>query len=229
VDFKKKRRTNSRRENTKRQIMKNNKKLMAVVAAGLACSASSSIAALTPISPGGSGTLTGTYTLGGGASVVGTLVSAYDVGTGAGEDKGTLTSTVYTGDGNNPLGGLTFVYTITSTIGDVTGLTVDGFGLPVQVANLVSTLALATGVTYGNFGNINFAWPNAENAPTTLSVVVDTSSRSFGINPANIQDATAANVFDLAPVPEPTTILAGALMLLPLGIGAVRSLRKERA
>ncbi len=34
---------------------------------------------------------------------------------------------------------------------------------------------------------------------------------------------------DNVPVPEPTTMLAGALMLLPLGVGAIRSLRKERA
>jgi hypothetical protein len=32
-----------------------------------------------------------------------------------------------------------------------------------------------------------------------------------------------------APVPEPTTIAAGALMLLPFGIGAIRSIRKARA
>lgn len=29
-------------------------------------------------------------------------------------------------------------------------------------------------------------------------------------------------------VPEPGTILAGALMLVPLGVGAVRALRKSR-
>jgi hypothetical protein len=31
-----------------------------------------------------------------------------------------------------------------------------------------------------------------------------------------------------APVPEASTVMAGALMLLPLGIGALRALRKER-
>ena len=31
-----------------------------------------------------------------------------------------------------------------------------------------------------------------------------------------------------APVPEPSTIFAGALLLLPLGVGAVRSFRKQR-
>ncbi|HUZ07346.1 MAG TPA: hypothetical protein VMV89_07640, partial [Candidatus Paceibacterota bacterium] len=30
------------------------------------------------------------------------------------------------------------------------------------------------------------------------------------------------------PVPEASTVMAGALMLLPFGIGAIRSLRKER-
>jgi hypothetical protein len=34
---------------------------------------------------------------------------------------------------------------------------------------------------------------------------------------------------EASPVPEPTTVLAGALLLLPLGIGAVRSMRKVRA
>jgi len=31
-----------------------------------------------------------------------------------------------------------------------------------------------------------------------------------------------------ASVPEPFTYFAGALLLLPLGVGAIRSLRKER-
>lgn len=32
-----------------------------------------------------------------------------------------------------------------------------------------------------------------------------------------------------APVPEPTTVMAGALMLLPLGIGGYRALRRKQA
>lgn len=31
-----------------------------------------------------------------------------------------------------------------------------------------------------------------------------------------------------APIPEPTTVFAGAILLLPLGVGAARSLRKNR-
>ena len=32
-----------------------------------------------------------------------------------------------------------------------------------------------------------------------------------------------------APIPEPSTVIAGVMMLLPFGVGAIRSLRKERA
>jgi hypothetical protein len=38
----------------------------------------------------------------------------------------------------------------------------------------------------------------------------------------------AAGNFQVAPVPEPTTIVAGALLLLPFGASAVRSLRKRQ-
>lgn len=31
-----------------------------------------------------------------------------------------------------------------------------------------------------------------------------------------------------APVPEPTTIIAGAICLVPLAVGAVRAIRKDR-
>ena len=39
---------------------------------------------------------------------------------------------------------------------------------------------------------------------------------------------TVEVVSEPAPVPEPTTLVAGALLLLPFGVGAIRSLRKER-
>jgi hypothetical protein len=32
-----------------------------------------------------------------------------------------------------------------------------------------------------------------------------------------------------SPVPEPTTIISGAMLLLPFGVGAVRFFRKQRA
>jgi len=42
-------------------------------------------------------------------------------------------------------------------------------------------------------------------------------------------NATGTSIPVPAPVPEASTVMAGALMLLPFGIGAIRSLRKERA
>ena len=40
---------------------------------------------------------------------------------------------------------------------------------------------------------------------------------------------TGTDCSDVIPVPEPSTIVAGALLLLPLGVSAFRILRKERA
>jgi hypothetical protein len=40
--------------------------------------------------------------------------------------------------------------------------------------------------------------------------------------------ALAGTLIPSAPVPEASTVVAGALMLLPLGVGAIRALRKER-
>lgn len=46
---------------------------------------------------------------------------------------------------------------------------------------------------------------------------------NFGANPTGVRFEGSVSV------PEPTTVVAGALMLLPFGIGAVRSLRKDRS
>lgn len=59
-------------------------------------------------------------------------------------------------------------------------------------------------------------------------IYVFTTANFFGVNNASVTDGVSANTTDLAPVPEANTIVAGALMLLPLGIGAVRAIRKER-
>jgi hypothetical protein len=62
-------------------------------------------------------------------------------------------------------------------------------------------------------------------------LAVLTNTRTFAENYGQIQDHFTAtgSILAPAPVPEPGTILAGALMLLPLGIGAIRALRKEHA
>jgi len=65
--------------------------------------------------------------------------------------------------------------------------------------------------------NVTFQGYTVGNLLALGSGSTDTSSFS-----ATIQASSAS------PVPEANTIVAGALMLLPLGIGAVRAIRKER-
>jgi hypothetical protein len=57
---------------------------------------------------------------------------------------------------------------------------------------------------------------------------IQTDVTTVGAGTGLEQDNFQALGNTLAPIPEPTTIAAGALMLLPLGIGAMRSLRKDR-
>jgi hypothetical protein len=44
----------------------------------------------------------------------------------------------------------------------------------------------------------------------------------------SIQDTYSQNIQVLAPVPEPTTMIAGALLLLPFGASTLRILRKRQ-
>lgn len=59
--------------------------------------------------------------------------------------------------------------------------------------------------------------------PGTGSIIDDTVG-PWGNNPGS----GGTQIPIPAPVPEASTVMAGALMLLPLGIGALRALRKER-
>lgn len=57
------------------------------------------------------------------------------------------------------------------------------------------------------------------------------SSNSYGISDYTLFNVTTNGNGNGngTPVPEASTVMAGALMLLPLGIGAIRALRKERS
>ncbi|HTV63940.1 MAG TPA: hypothetical protein VMH30_15375 [Verrucomicrobiae bacterium] len=71
-------------------------------------------------------------------------------------------------------------------------------------------------------------FPNTPTGGSSDLIYVFTSADSYGVNGATADDGVSANTTDLAPVPEPSTVMAGALMILPLGFGAFRALRKER-
>lgn len=205
-----------------------------MVATGIVGSAISSRADVITPSVGGTeiGPLTSpAYTLGGGAVLLDSTTSQFNFGA-ASTDSGNLISSVYNNDGNNSLGGYTFVYQIQITTGDISTLDLNsGFAGTLGVFNYSGTAENLNKVTYFSAGNINFVWdptvgPNGD--PQTISIVIDTSANTYGGATASLIDSGSETVADLVPVPEPTTLAAGALMLLPFGLGALRSLRKDQ-
>jgi hypothetical protein len=201
--------------------MKTYQTIIAAVAAGLTCS-TSAFAALVPISVGQSQNPIGTTSVAGGASSLDTITSSL-----TGSDTGSFTATVYTHDSNNYFGltGLTFVYSLSLTSGQVGKISLnDFFTGSVVLANDAGVAA-----SYGNFvsgGTVGFGYFNDFTGSTTL--IVQTAAAGFDISNALFQDGVQSDATSLAPVPEASTVMAGALMLLPFGMGAIRSLRKDR-
>ena len=64
---------------------------------------------------------------------------------------------------------------------------------------------------------------------TPIAVAPTGGSNFSGDNPWVQPDQDILAQFDVTPVPEPTTMLAGALLLLPFGASTLRILRKTRA
>jgi hypothetical protein len=64
----------------------------------------------------------------------------------------------------------------------------------------------------------------------TVDLIVTNTPQDFG-NPtgANVEFSSVGNnVMNVIPVPEASTVAAGALMLLPLGVSALRIMRKKQ-
>jgi hypothetical protein len=62
----------------------------------------------------------------------------------------------------------------------------------------------------------------------TEILVVNTAWTTYETQAGSVIDGHSANVSILAPVPEPTTMVAGALLLLPFGASTIRILRRNR-
>jgi hypothetical protein len=189
--------------------------IIAVAGAGLILSAVTSNAQLTY-----SGAVSDSTTL----SATPTLGSSYANGILSGTvDEWVIAAG---GDANNTYGGLTFVLQVNETGSDIVDqLSIDGFG----------------GVTgsFGYSGADTVAYASAAAGPVQVDfasgytgagdyVYLYTSAPSDGGSIVNIQDSINTSAQILAPVPEASTVMAGALMVLPLGFGAFRALRKER-
>jgi hypothetical protein len=98
------------------------------------------------------------------------------------------------------------------------------------VTGFYNTVSSSTSTVVWNFADAG--QPTLETVAFTSLVgptagtgsLIDGTSGPWGDNPG-----AGGSPIPVPGVPEASTIVAGALMLLPLGIGAVRSLRKERA
>ena len=144
------------------------------------------------------------------------------------------------------LTGSTYTYSYTFTVGNlvgssftpttanpVTAFTIDTpFSL--SIASISTDSSGATGVLAVN-NNITWLYSNPANTDTDsyTSLFPPTLGGGSGNDGAPSVSWSVANpggtpIPDPTPLPEASTVMAGALMLLPLGIGAVRALRKER-
>ena len=151
----------------------------------------------------------------------------------------TLTSRVFQESlGDNPLGGYTFVYTLAntgpSTDDEVARLSIDNWmNLPASgvAGNSASAGAiLSTFATRSGNGNvIGFNWYSPDLAPGSFAeVFIRTSMQYMTTASATVQDGSSVTGIPTYAVPEPSTVLAGALLLLPFGASTIRFLRKSR-
>jgi hypothetical protein len=144
--------------------------------------------------------------------------------------------------------GLTFVYQITDNGPDSvlaasfstfpgSAIVSTGTGANGETASALFGIALTGGSSAGAgtfaYNTVTGAGAATFNGNLPIGDISDylyinTDLTSYGTGIGNEIDNFTAGGAIYAPIPEPTTIVAGALMLLPLGIGAMRSLRKDR-
>ena len=208
--------------------MKNYKTIIAAVVAGVALTAVTSQAALVT-----------------GSLVNQTLFQQPGSSTGGntGDNDGIVSSWVISGYSGN-VNGLTFVFQVVNKGPDTTTQdSFSNFGGTFLSAGSTTTSTFFDGLVFGSavsgsssFSSVNAITPGGSvgfNATTVFNgtsdyFYINTSAKTFSAGSAREQDGFQAIGATLAPVPEPSTVVAGALMLLPFGIGAIRSLRKDR-
>ena len=140
----------------------------------------------------------------------------FTVGTLAG--TGFTATTISSPYNGNPVNAFTIDTPFSSTIANISSVA-GGFG----------QLTVNNSITWSYLGAFGIA------APQLSDTVSFTSSYGPGLNGGRGNDgspsvawSTTPGSLVAAPVPEASTVMAGALMLLPFGIGAIRSLRKDR-
>ena len=162
--------------------------------------------------------------------------------------SGTITSWVVR-DPANPLGGLSFYYQVTDTgAADAEGISrvsTSDFGIipgsPVDVATVTAPFdssvtggILPTTATRssGPGSVVGFLFIGAQEilpGENSVVMVVNTAYQNFQISAGSVIDSSSVNVAILGPVPEPSTAIAGCLLLLPFGASALRIVRRRQA
>lgn len=133
--------------------------------------------------------------------------------------------------------GSDYLYTYIFTVGTLSGSTFTPttsssldkgnpvVSLTVDASYVIS--ASAGGNIYDGDVVWNYGTPKLSGTVSLVSAFLPTLGDATGNDGA--PDVAWASGDEVAvPVPEASTVMAGALMLLPLGIGAIRAVRKER-
>jgi hypothetical protein len=220
------------------RVMKSGVKVVAVAAAGILLSAASSEAQLD---------------LSGGA-VIGTFTAEFQGISPIGNstaNNGSITSWVVQGAASD-LTGLIFVYQVSNSGQDVVpnlinNVDINGFN-PGVISGTPASYGSITGLSFGSApsasGNFNIVLIGSDNVTfqqiaglqgVSDYLAIETDATTFDLDYSQAAGSLATGgAFAAqaaptpAPVPEANTVFAGALMLVPLGIGVVRALRKQQ-
>jgi hypothetical protein len=202
---------------------------------GLALAASSALATPVALTPGGAVSLTGSSSAIPGSAPIATLLNQAFVPTGGSALTGFVDTYVYNNDPANPFGatGLTFRYTIRPVSDMIHGeTTVAWGGVPLYVDNMANDGVPSEGAyrSAGNGATVGFQWALGTPIPAghTGSVLVYTPNAPISIANMNLIDGGTAIASCLA-VPEPTTMAAGAMLLLPFAASTLRMIRRKNA
>ncbi len=158
-----------------------------------------------------------------------------------------IPSTLVTFNGTTPGFDLSITYEVTENAGlytysynivtdpseSLSSFTLGGTPDPVDTDSVVITQyggadTLLSGVTANS---IIFGWDfnsGITSADVSYTSVNGPRLATFTLNDHGIGWTSPPGIPAPTPVPEASTILAGVMMVLPLGVGAVRSMRKAR-
>lgn len=182
-----------------------------------------------------------------GGTVVGSLnetLVGFSPVSDQGMNNGSISTWVVsdTAAGSLDKSGLIFVYQVVNNGPDaideveLTGFNnsqVLGEGVYTSVTGITGASPAGSGAYFNSFVNAGgaafFQGGNlAQGNSASDYLVIFTDASAFGLNYGQEEDNFSAEGDIYAPVPEASTVLAGISMILPLGVGIFRALRKNR-